>query len=59
MIDYFGENGIVDENKVKKAVSDAQKELKEAKNGEERTRLAYEVMLRSLYLQNCPDFLAQ
>lgn len=57
MIDYYGENGIVDENKVKKAVIDAQKELNEAKNPEDRTRLAYEVMLRSLYLQNCPDFL--
>lgn len=57
MIDYYGQNGVVDENKVKKAVIDAQKELNEAKNGEERTRLAYEVMLRSLYLQNCPDFL--
>ena len=57
MIDYYGENGIVDENKVKKAVIDAQKELNEAKNSEDRTRLAYEVMLRSLYLQNCPDFL--
>ena len=57
MIDYYDEKGAVDENKVKQRVLEAQKEFKDAKKPEDRTRLAYEVMLRSLYLQNCPDFL--
>ena len=51
MIDYYDDGGMVDHEKVVKAVSDIDKRLKDEKDGGNRTRLMYEQMLRGLYFQ--------
>lgn len=50
MIDYYGENGILDENKIISAVKEIDDKLKTETDKGKRTQLMFEQMLRGLYL---------
>lgn len=50
MIDYYDENGILDEKKVINAVKEIDDKLKTETDGKKRTQLMFEQMLRGLYL---------
>lgn len=50
MIDYYDENGILDEKKVVKAVKEIDDKLKTETDKGKRTQLMFEQMLRGLYL---------
>ena len=50
MIDYYGENGVLDENKIISAVKEIDDKLKTETDKGKRTQLMFEQMLRGLYL---------
>jgi len=50
MIDYFDDYGLIDNNKVIKAVMEIDEKLKTETDGKKRTKLLMEQMLRGLYL---------
>ena len=57
MIDYYDENGYLDERKVINAVKDIDEKLKTETDGKKRTQLMFEQMLRGLYLTQVQGYL--
>ena len=57
MIDYYDENGILDDKKVIKAVREIDEKLKTETDGKKRTQLMFEQMLRGLYLTQTSGYL--
>ncbi len=57
MIDYYGENGIIDEKKVINAVREIDEKLKTETDKNKRTQLMFEQMLRGLYLSQTHIYL--
>ena len=56
MIDYYDEHGIIDNNKVVKAVKDIDEKLKTETDKNKRTKLMFEQMLRGLYLTQYENY---
>lgn len=56
MIDYFDEHGLIDNNKVIKAVKEIDEKLKTETDGKKRTQLMFEQMLRGLYLTQIENY---
>lgn len=50
MIDYFDDYGLIDNNKVINAVKEVNEKLSKEKDGNKRTQLMMEQLLRGLYL---------
>ena len=57
MIDYFDEHGLIDNNKVIKAVKEIDEKLKTETDKNKRTQLMFEQMLRGLYLTQVQGYL--
>lgn len=57
MIDYYDENGYLDERKVINAVKEIDEKLKTETDGKKRTQLMFEQMLRGLYLTQVQGYL--
>lgn len=56
ILDIYNDNGRGMENKVIDSIKEVNDKLNEERDGKERTRLMYEIMLRGLYLSQCPDY---
>jgi len=56
MIDYYDEHGIIDNDKVVKAVKDIDEKLKTETDKGKRTKLMFEQMLRGLYLTQYENY---
>ena len=56
MIDYYDEHGLIDNNKVIKAVKEIDEKLKTETDGKKRTKLMFEQMLRGLYLTQIENY---
>lgn len=56
ILDIYNDNGRSMENKVIDSIKEVNDKLNEERDGKERTRLMYEIMLRGLYLSQCPDY---
>ena len=57
MIDYYDENGYLDERKVINAVKEIDEKLKTETDKKKRTQLMFEQMLRGLYLTQVQGYL--
>ncbi len=57
MIDYYDENGILNETKVVNAVKEIDDKLKNETDKGKRTQLMFEQMLRGLYLTQVQGYL--
>ena len=57
MIDYYDENGYLDERKVIDAVKEIDEKLKTETDKKKRTQLMFEQMLRGLYLTQVQGYL--
>lgn len=56
ILDIYTNDGKGMENKVIESIKEVNDKLKDENNGKERTKLLYEMMLRGLYLSQCPDY---
>jgi hypothetical protein len=57
MIDYYDENGVLDNVKVVNAVKEIDEKLKTETDKGKRTQLMFEQMLRGLYLTQVQGYL--
>jgi hypothetical protein len=57
MIDYYDENGVLDNVKVVNAVKEIDDKLKTETDKNKRTQLMFEQMLRGLYLTQVQGYL--